>query len=444
MPDVPASLQPAVRRLQRRLALGLFLDVWPPWAAAALLAAGCIALACRILVPDASPYLLWLWAAPLAAAVPALAICVARAYRAGDVVALADWLSGGQGVLLTLFERDEPAWIDQPLVRRAATVPLPRLRPWRRLSLLVPAAAFFAVALLLPQRVPALSHARIADEIAADLAAMVQDLKQQELITPAEEKALEEEIERVRKDALARMDASSWESADALREKVAASLESRDDAAAWAQDSLERFAAAADGKPSARSAAQAAELRAAIEKLAQSGLLENTPAGLRQLLDGDSLPTDAEGLGQLAAALAEYLGQTRGRIRAAARRAGEARRFDPSEFELDEGEGEAVAGSIPGQGGVTRGRADAELTWGKETLPTDRFKAQALPPGAVRSADDWAPVALLPGAPETSPERSGRAVARAYADESGQAAWRRTLAPRHHSAVRKYFSHEPR
>ena len=444
MPDVPASLQPAVRRLQRRLALGLFLEVWPPWAAAALLAAGCITLACRILFPDASPYLLWLWAAPIAAVLPALLVCAARAYRSGDVIALADWLSGGQGVLLTMFERDEPVWADQPLVQRAATVPVPRLRPWRRMSMLLPAAAFFVVALLLPQRVPALSNARIADEIAADLTAMVQDLKQQELITPAEEKSLEEEIERVRRDALARMDASSWEAADALREKVAAGLESRDDAVAWAEESLGRFAAAADGKPSVRSAANAAELRAAIEKLAQSGLLENAPPGLRQLLDGGTLPTDAPALGELVASLAEYLGQTRGRLRAAARRAGEAQRFDPSEFELDEGEGDVAAGNIPGQGGVTRGRADAELTWGNETLPTDRFKAQALPPGSVRSADDWAPVALLPGAPETAPQRSDPAVARAYADESGQAAWRRTLAPRHHTAVRKYFSHESR
>jgi hypothetical protein len=45
----------------------------------------------------------------------------------------------------------------------------------------------------------------------------------------------------------------------------------------------------------------------------------------------------------------------------------------------------------------------------------------------------------MPGAPSVAPEASGPAAARAYAEDAGQAAWRRTLAPRHQSAVKKYF-----
>ena len=112
-------------------------------------------------------------------------------------------------------------------------------------------------------------------------------------------------------------------------------------------------------------------------------------------------------------------------------------RFDPSEFPLAaasiDGDGD------PGRGGINRGRADAPLTWGDETLPADRFKAQPLPPGAARSPDDWTPLVVLPGAPQESPELSSPAAARAYAAAAGQAAWRRTLAPRHQSAVKKYF-----
>ena len=79
------------------------------------------------------------------------------------------------------------------------------------------------------------------------------------------------------------------------------------------------------------------------------------------------------------------------------------------------------------------------MTYGLESLPAERFKAQALPPGYVRSPDDWAPVVNMPGAPIVSPEVSGRGAARTYSEDAGQAAWRRTLAPRHQSAVKKYF-----
>jgi hypothetical protein len=111
-------------------------------------------------------------------------------------------------------------------------------------------------------------------------------------------------------------------------------------------------------------------------------------------------------------------------------------RFDPAEFPLDNSE----ESSSPGRGSATRGRADAALTRGDETRPHDRFKAQPLPPGAARSPDDWTPVTTIAGVPEAAPERGSRSRARQYEETSGQAAWRRTLAPRHQSAVKKYFS----
>jgi hypothetical protein len=88
---------------------------------------------------------------------------------------------------------------------------------------------------------------------------------------------------------------------------------------------------------------------------------------------------------------------------------------------------------------VNRGRGDAQLTWGEETTPFDRFKAQPLPPGAPRSPDDWAPVVELPGAPAESARPGTPSQTRTYAADAGQSAWRRTLAPRHQSAVKKYF-----
>jgi hypothetical protein len=442
MNEMPVSVRPALRRLARRLAVGLFLDVWPAWAVASLLLAGLVALVCRMFFAGAASSLHWLWLAPLLTALPVLIACYMRAYRPAEIVALADWLSGGQGMLLTLMEHDDPAWTGSPMLEDASRFALPRLRPWRRLAALPPALAFLAIALWLPQRIPAQGmNAALADDIAADLTATLVELKRQELIAPDEEKRLEEEIERIRRGAQERVDSSSWEAADALREKVAAGLSEKQDAVKWAEESLGRYAAAAQAGATVESGSEAhgAELTKALEKLAQSGLLAGAPADLQRLLKGGKLPADAESLRKLTASLSKYLAETNGRFGDLARLGKDFGRFDPSEFPLASDQSGPDGDGKPGRGGINRGRADAPLTWGRESLPFDRFKAQALPPGAARSPDDWAPLVEVPGAPQESPTLSARSAAREYAAAAGQTAWRRTLAPRHQSAVKKYF-----
>jgi len=51
----------------------------------------------------------------------------------------------------------------------------------------------------------------------------------------------------------------------------------------------------------------------------------------------------------------------------------------------------------------------------------------------------WAPIVEMPGAPDAAPVATGPSAARQYAAVAGQQAWRRTLSPRHQSAVKKYF-----
>jgi hypothetical protein len=300
---------------------------------------------------------------------------------------------------------------------------------------------FLATALWLPQRVPRGTKAILADDIAANLVATVAELKQQELITAAEEKRLEEEIERIRKSAEERVDASSWEAADALRGRVAAGVFEKENALNWAEESVARYAAAAEagGNADAVSQAHAAELTKALERLGQSGLLAGAPADVQRLLQSGKLPADPASLRALLGSLSKHLGETRGRFGTLAKLGKEFGRFDPSEFPLDSSQSSPDGDGRPGNGGVNRGRADAPLTWGKESLPFARFKPDALPPGAARSPDDWAPVVELPGTPRESPGQSAPSAARQYAAAAGQSAWRRTLAPRHQSAVKKYF-----
>jgi hypothetical protein len=438
--SVPASLVPITRRFSRRLRIGLFLEAWPHWAAGALLAAGCAALVCRLFVPAADPYLNWLLAAPALAILPAAVITVRRAYQPEQILAIVDAMTGGDGAVLTLAERPDQAWSHAPQIGRAAHVALPRFRPWRRLLVVVPALAFLVIALLLPQRIAAAGASPMADAVAAGLSTTLAELKAHDLVTQEEEKQLEQEIERVRNAARERMDSSAWEAADAVREKMAANAAAKQDAAKWTQEALARYSAAG-GAGNTDDASAKAELSRALEALAKSGALAGLPADIQKMLASGKLPGDAASRGQLAESLAQYLGDVQGSLGELRGFGGRGSRFDPSEFAAA-GEGEdaaAVAGNIPGRGGITRGRADAQLTYGKESLPAELFKSQALPPGYVRSPDDWAPVVNMPGAPTVAPEAGGRAAARAYAEDAGQAAWRRTLAPRHQSAVKKYF-----
>jgi hypothetical protein len=438
---MPVTGEVALRRLARRLAIGLFLDVWPAWAAGSLLLAGLATLICRMFVPAASSQLSWLWLAPALAALPAVLIGYRRSYSSADVVALADSLTGGRGTLMALFETGDPAWRESALAVSAYAVSLPRLRPWRRMAVLCPAAAFMAAAFWTPQRVPQRADAPLANEVARHLDATLAELKQHQLVTAAEEERLNEEIERIRRSAERRVDASVWEASDALRDRIAAGVSEKQNALEWADEALARYAAASKGSgvgDVAEAETQAAALTKALERLKQHGLLRGAPEDIQRLLEGARLPADAASLKALLSSLSKHLRETNGRIAGLSQLGKAPGRFNPAEFPL------AYASSVdgngsPGRGGVTRGRGDADLTWGKETAPLDRFTDTALPPGTPRSPDDWAPVVETPGAPDADPVLTSASAAREYAAGAGQSAWRRTLAPRHQSAVKKYF-----
>jgi hypothetical protein len=95
-----------------------------------------------------------------------------------------------------------------------------------------------------------------------------------------------------------------------------------------------------------------------------------------------------------------------------------------------------------GSGGVSRGRGDAEMTWGAEAQgDTSRFEAKSLPDAQYRDADHSAVIGVGASAPTVEP------VAEAGGDadvglSTGRAAWKRRLAPHHREAVKTFFTPE--
>lgn len=94
----------------------------------------------------------------------------------------------------------------------------------------------------------------------------------------------------------------------------------------------------------------------------------------------------------------------------------------------------------PGQGGVSRGRGDAELTWGEESKGrTDQFEAKALDPAQSLDLEHSALLGVGAGAPNVAPEAESAGGADVQGS-TGKSAWRRRLAPHHRQAVKDFFT----
>ncbi len=102
----------------------------------------------------------------------------------------------------------------------------------------------------------------------------------------------------------------------------------------------------------------------------------------------------------------------------------------------------AAAVGIPGVGGVSRGRADAELIWGEESPGRlEDFEAELLT--RAERLDLERSELLGIGATTPRTEAEGEAAGNVDVEASlGRSTWRRRLAPRHREAVSRFFSRD--
>ena len=96
-------------------------------------------------------------------------------------------------------------------------------------------------------------------------------------------------------------------------------------------------------------------------------------------------------------------------------------------------------GAGPGRGGVSRGPGSAPLDFGAETpFESDDFEAKRLDSAQLEDLDRTDVLGIGSTAPTVvgAGEATGQ---RALGADSGKAAWRRRLAPRHRRAVGTFF-----
>ena len=88
---------------------------------------------------------------------------------------------------------------------------------------------------------------------------------------------------------------------------------------------------------------------------------------------------------------------------------------------------------------MTRGRGDAELTYGDESGDENvKFKETVLPPGMLDEPRGEV-LGLTSSAPEVNVKRGVRGAARTRTVSTGDETWSRNVRPRHRSVVRRYF-----
>lgn len=443
-----------VVRLRRRLLVGEFLRTAAGSIAGFLILFGLTVLAVKLFAPRYSPEVYW----TAAAALPLLAFVAWRAFRRmpsdREAIALLDKRLDAGGLLMTLSERPDPRWRQRlPAAERWAAA-LPRVRPVRFAKAVAVPALFTLGAGFVParQEPPSAPQVTAGTDAAKELVETFELLDRAAALDGSSKQTLKQELERLADEAEDKpLTHEKWETVDALRERLRTGLDATDVAVSQGRSAAAALASAtAGGEPlSAERAEQLnGDLAEALETLRKNGAFDaaatKAASGLspdlqRLLKSGDfRLPADAverkEALDQLAQLLdaeQKRLAETRSQCQACL----------GVNCSLGELLVQSLAqGQMPGQGGISRGGASAELTYGRESdEQAAKFKETVLPPGFLDKPNDEA-VGVTASAPKVEPVGpEARNTARATGTATGNAIWDRPLRPRHREVVRDYF-----
>lgn len=442
-----ASWQRATHRLTRQINLGWWLSSWLPLAAVIGLVGMVAMLYAR-------------WRA--AAATPWVAGGIALAFAVAGVVAW--WQSRrrfespaasrvrleeafGLHARLTAASSGVGPWPASP---SAGDARWPVTWQWRRPAATVGfIAAMLAVSAWVPMAaaVPARSHTIEKPTDARIVEQWIEELQTADVIN---ERSADEVAGRIRE--LTERPADEWyehaslEAAGTLKEQTAADMQALADNVVAAERAAEALQAMQATSPLRESLV--ADLQNAIQALELGGL---QPAGDLSALLGELRPAD---LGQLSpdqvAELARRLAENRDALRDAL---GKCQGFNLSECKglcdnllqpCGECEG-CKAGKAcqkPGRGGLTRGRGDAELTFGEQNqLGTDRVERLDQELDAARAAPD-AVLAVVDGEHDIDESAySGPTAGGGIATlgDGGVAVEIEALLPAEQAAVKRFF-----
>jgi hypothetical protein len=453
-----------INRYAARVRFGEFLQKGAEWGAAYLFALGAAVLLVKLFIPQAWPHVLWLGAGLIPAVAAGWPTGRNRQSRWQSVARLDASLATG-GLLMTLSERPDADWLAHlPQLERDWQAAMPRIRPRRFAGYLALPLTFALGACFVPLRQAATAtplRNTVGQEAARELEALLEDMEKDQILEEEEQRQLEEEVRQLAEETRETpLTHEKWETVDALRERLKVRLETAAMSVAQARDAAAMLADSLQPDAPELSLERAEQLEKqltdALQNMLRKGGLASAPGSLRDELrrltkDGKlRIPQDPAARQELLDELREHLDKESDKLAQARKKCSgckSGRCAGDTECEGGQCQAKGTSNSNrPGRGGVTRGRGDADLTWGDEANAQGaKFKETVLPQGFLDQ-----PKADVVGIRKTAPDGNAADVApsapaRDLGAASGEATWNRKLNPRHRSAVHGYFGNrEPK
>lgn len=462
------AIEKWIRLFEQRTRWGAFLRVSAEILAVFLCVLGVVILGVKLLAPSLWPHVLWTSAAAVPLAGWAWWQSRREVWSRREVIARLDSELGTGGLLMTLTDRavlgsDSPetspgAWAARlPVDRAQWWTAIPRLWPERFLKVIAGPAVFAFATLLVPLRqlpvVQATPNA-VARQATSQLEELLKEVEERPVLEEEEKQQLEDELGKLVEETESKpLTHETWEVVDALRERLRVRLEQAEALSQLAQQTAGALESGenANGKPLTKDERDQLEqqLEETLQKLGEKQSASASQAGEGKPGSSDiikRLMKRGNGKPKLSSDPAERkkeLDELKEHLKSECEKLGKCRGKCSGGKCNGEGECEgngACQGNKPGKGGITRGRGDAELTWGEESsLDGTKFKETVLPPGFNESPKDEVVRVDLTAPKTEDTEASAKTGGRDQGPASGRAAWNRSLSPRHRDVVRKYF-----
>ncbi|MFM2294428.1 MAG: hypothetical protein RLZZ350_841 [Verrucomicrobiota bacterium] len=401
---------------------------------------------------------------PLALA--AIALEQRRRPQFADVRARYDGLQNCGGLMMSEETADMSAWQAQ---LPATGAPKLAWRSGRPLGALALAAAFVAVAILLPERLTHFAQKKPLEigQLVEQLQTEVKTLEQEKILDDKKADDMTKQLAQLKQDSSALDPNKTWEALDHIKESNSQSAKEAAEEAlakisqlAPAESLAAALAQAASQGMDADTATQAAQELAAMINSAklEDGLLKGElPADLLKNLGS----LNAEQMAKLASALKFNKDALNGSIS----KLSAMKMIDPKYLSQCKGAGQcknpgALADYLSqcnstnkcdsacllamclGRGGPGGGGPAAPMTWKDESDESGaKFKEEQLPPG--HKMDDAQFVGVSQAAPQLTDEKiATEHGALASTTASGGGAQAQTVLPRHKQAVQNFFKRD--
>ncbi|HSG73362.1 MAG TPA: hypothetical protein VLA12_23305 [Planctomycetaceae bacterium] len=445
------SFEHWTRKYLFRLQVGQFLQRAADWMAVFFLSFGTLVLISKLMFPMLWPHVMWLVLGAIPVAVVAWQVSQREAFTMTESVAYLDKKLNAGGLLMTLSEAPDAEWqAHLPQIEARWKNSLPHYRPFRFTKLVGIPLLFCIACGFVPLReesvLEALNKQTVAEQNVEELKAMMEKLKEEEILKDEEQEQLEEELQNLLTEKNEPLTHEKWETVDALRQKMQLRLDQTAMTIAKAQNAAATLAKSGDGDglTPEQVASLQQQIAEGLQALSQKGagkLGEGKLGEAKLGANGElKLPSDPQARQEMLEKLQELLEQ-------------ESQKLSELRSQCKGGnckDGQCAGYSLaemlancekPGKGGVTRGRADAELNYGHETDDQGvKFKETILPKGFLDDPkDEILNITLAPPKEEIA-ESAPRSAARSSDPSTGKATWNRKLSPRHRQVVKGYFN----